>query len=129
MSELKVGDRVRINETCPYSEWHGVHTVIVGMRLNRDGTMNIHCSQDWPRDVGEDGWQVFNLDLLPDQRPTPEPAAEASAEDVAACLDAGFRVVETTDEVGDLNGFEAVADLDAFRTALRQRGLKVVRQS
>lgn len=56
----------------------------------------------------------------PMARPTPEPTAEASDEQLEAVLCEGI----TTD------GFDNFKpDVRNFRTALRQRGLKVVRQS
>jgi len=63
---LKLGDRVRVNERCQY---HADYTAmddlrVIGIRLDREGKIDIHISADWPRDGGADGFRVHELTAL-----------------------------------------------------------------
>lgn len=38
---LQLGDRVRLNETCPYQELIGSERFVVGMSIRKDATINV----------------------------------------------------------------------------------------
>jgi hypothetical protein len=62
--ELRLRQRVRVNVSCPLQELIGDEGIIVGMRLERDGAVNITVSTNWPKDVGDDGWRPVELDVV-----------------------------------------------------------------
>ena len=64
--DLRLGDRVRVNETCEYQELIGSELFVCGLTMRPDMTANICLSDYWPpRKGGSDEWLASELDKLP----------------------------------------------------------------
>lgn len=65
LTELNLGDRVRVNGTCAYQECIGEERFVVGISVRKDLTINIWLADHWPpRDGGDDGWSPNELDKV-----------------------------------------------------------------
>jgi hypothetical protein len=63
---FKLGDRVRVNATCDYSELVGTEWFVTGMRRESNGSISVECSARASERPLDDGWVQSELDLVPD---------------------------------------------------------------
>jgi hypothetical protein len=62
---LQLGDRVRVNETCPYQELIGSERFVVRMSIRKDATINVWLADHYPpQDGGDDDWSMSELDRV-----------------------------------------------------------------
>jgi hypothetical protein len=62
---LQLGDRVRVNEACPYQELIGSERFVVGLSIRKDATINVWLADRYPpQNGGDDDWSMSELDRI-----------------------------------------------------------------
>lgn len=65
VDELKLGDRVRVNDTCAYQEARGEEGFVAGLRVEPDLSVKVWLSDTWPPRGGDrNDWSPSDLNRV-----------------------------------------------------------------